>query len=135
MSKFTIETTYRLPVYRQRAYEAATLEDACLLAIDDDGWGDAKEDVDTSGETYVTGIWSGADAAHRGEAAAIPSQFRETVQRKAEHFRDLLDQLAYVAQPTGLSMVDFERWLPNAIAAVEKGRAIIEERSNPDEQN
>ncbi len=135
MPVFTIETTYHLPVFRQRTYTAVTLEDACRLAIGDDGWGDAKEDVETSGETYVTGIWSGADAAYRGQAAIIPSQFRETVQRKAEHFQEMLDQLAHVAQPMGLSQVDFGRWLPKAMAAVEKARAIIEERRDPDEQN
>jgi hypothetical protein len=32
MPTFTIETTYRLPVYRQRNYEAETLEAACALA-------------------------------------------------------------------------------------------------------
>jgi hypothetical protein len=125
MPKFTIESTYHLPVYRQRTYKAATPEAACRLAMDDDGWGDAMEDVDTSGETYITGIWSGA-AAYQGEPAAVSSQFHETIQRKAEHFQELLDQLAYVAQPVGLSKVDFVRWLPKAIAAVEKARAIIE---------
>lgn len=135
MPSFTIETTYHLPVFRRRTYTAETLDDACRLAIDDDGWGDAKEDVETSGEIYVTGIWSGADAAYRGQAAIIPAQFRETVQRKAEHFQEMLDRLAYVAQPMGLSQVDFERWLPKAMAAVEKARAIIEERRDPDEQN
>jgi hypothetical protein len=37
MPVFTIETTYRLPVYRQQTYEAATMEEACRRAIDDDG--------------------------------------------------------------------------------------------------
>ena len=31
MPIFTIETTYRLPVYRQRSYEAETLDAACAL--------------------------------------------------------------------------------------------------------
>ena len=55
MPRFTIETTYRLPVYRQRTYEAETLEEACRLAIDDDDWSEQKEDYESSGETYVTG--------------------------------------------------------------------------------
>lgn len=67
MPIYTVETTYRLPVYRRRDYEAATPEEACSLALDDEGWGDAEEDVDTSGETYVIGIWKGRDAAHSGE--------------------------------------------------------------------
>ncbi len=34
MPRFTIETTYRLPVYRHRTYEAETVEQACRLAIE-----------------------------------------------------------------------------------------------------
>jgi hypothetical protein len=59
MPRFTIETTYRLPVYRQRTYEAETLEGVCRLAIDDDDWSEQKEDYESSGETYVTGAWPG----------------------------------------------------------------------------
>jgi len=36
MPRFTVETSYRLPVYRQQTYEAATIEQACRLAIEDD---------------------------------------------------------------------------------------------------
>lgn len=90
MPIYTIETTYHLPVYRQRTYNADTIADACRKAIEDDGWADAKEDVDTSGETYVSGIWQGADAAYSGPAILIPSQFAETVERKAGHFEILL---------------------------------------------
>ena len=36
MAKFTIETTYRLPVFRQRTYEADTLAKACRHAVEDD---------------------------------------------------------------------------------------------------
>ena len=59
MPRFTIETTYRLPVYWQRTYEAKTLEEACRLAIDDDDWSEQKEDYESSGETCVTGAWPG----------------------------------------------------------------------------
>ena len=90
MPLFTIETTYRLPVYRHRTYEADSLEAACRLAVDDEGWGDAEEDVDSSGETYVTGAWDGRDCAYSGPALAVPSHFDETVQRKADHFEILL---------------------------------------------
>ena len=44
MPRFTIETTYRLPVYRQRSYEAETLQEACRLAVEDDDWSEQKED-------------------------------------------------------------------------------------------
>ena len=48
MPRFTIETTYRLPVYRQRTYDAETLEEACRLAFDDDDWSEQKEDYEFS---------------------------------------------------------------------------------------
>ena len=53
MPTFTIETTYHLPIYRHRTYEADTLIEACRLAIKDDGWSDEKSGMDNSGETYV----------------------------------------------------------------------------------
>ena len=71
MPRFTIEATYRLPVYRQRSYEAETLEEACRLAVEDDDWSEQKEDYESSGETYVTGAWPGEDTAYR--IAALPS--------------------------------------------------------------
>lgn len=126
MRKFTVESTYHLPVYRHRTYDAATPAEACRQAIEDDDWSAEKFDYETAGETYVTGIWSGADAAYRAEPVAVPSQFHETIQRRAGHLQELFDQLAYVAQPMGLSRTYFERWLPKAIAAVEKAKAIIE---------
>ena len=46
MPRFTIETTCRIPVYRQRTYEAETLEQACHLAIEDDDWSEQKENDD-----------------------------------------------------------------------------------------
>ena len=97
MPIFTMETTYRLPVYRQRCYEAETLEAACALAIADEGWDDEKSDVETSGDTYVTGAWDGRDAAYRGRALSIPSQFGEQVQRRADHFEVLLGLLKVFA--------------------------------------
>ena len=73
MPLFTIETTYRLPVYRHRTYEAASIDEACRLAVDDDDWSDEKHDHESAGETYVTGIWSGENAAYSGAAQPIPS--------------------------------------------------------------
>ena len=123
MPLFTVETTYHLPVYRRRTYEAENAEEACQLAIDDDGWEDAKEDVDTSGETYVTGLWRGRQA-HDGPDIPIPERFDETVQRKADMFGKLLALLKEPAQKMGLSQHDFERWLPRAQAAIAKADAI-----------
>ncbi|MDX8449380.1 hypothetical protein [Mesorhizobium captivum] len=72
MPEFTLETTYRLPVFRQRTYEAETPEAACRLAIEDYDWSDQKEDYESSGETFVTGIWQAADAAYRGSTVSVP---------------------------------------------------------------
>jgi hypothetical protein len=40
MPAFTIETTYHVPFYRLRAYEADAAEQACGLAVGDDDWDD-----------------------------------------------------------------------------------------------
>src|SRR5271170_2548557 len=80
MPQFTIETTYRLPVYRHRTYEANTLDQACQHAVEDDDWSDEKSDTDSSGETYVSGAWPGIDVAYTGSALPIPSRFTETIQ-------------------------------------------------------
>lgn len=118
MPIFTVETTYHLPVYRQRSYKAATPEEACRLAIDDDRWGDAKEDVDTSGETYVTGIWKGGSAAYSGKEVTVPEEFGETVQRKAALFDALVEIVREPARPMGLSQYQFEHWFPRALAVL-----------------
>ncbi len=75
MPQFTIETTYHLPVYRQRTYVADTLDQACRLALEDDDWSGEKQDYDSAGATFVTGIWDGADAAYRAPAVPIPDQY------------------------------------------------------------
>ncbi|WP_157016864.1 hypothetical protein [Mesorhizobium xinjiangense] len=124
MPLYTIEATYRLPVYRQRTYEATTSEAACELAIADEGWGDGKEDVETSGETYVTGIWKGR-TAYAGTTIAVPDRFDETIQRKADFFDDLLALLKEPARPMGLSRHEFEHWLPRAMATIAKADAIV----------
>ncbi len=124
MPIYTVETTYRLPVYHRRNYEAATPEEACSLALDDEGWGDAEEDVDTSGETYVTGIWKGRNAAHSGAGIAVPEEFGETVQRKAELFDTLVAIVREPARPLGLSQYQFEHWLPRALSVLAKADAI-----------
>lgn len=133
MPKFTIEATYRMPYYRQRTYEASTPEEACRQAFEDEDWSGELPDFECAGPTYITGIWRGTDSAYESAALAVPSHFDETAQRMVDHFHILLDLLAYPAQPMGLSQVDFERWLPKAVKAVDKARAIIEERRDPDQ--
>ena len=125
MPRFTIETTYRLPVYRQRTYEAETLEQACRLAIEDDDWSEQKEDYDCSGETYVTGASPGEDAAYRVTALAVPSQFGEDVQRKADHFETLLAILKVLAQAPEGEPSDSQFWRQRADAAIAKAEAIL----------
>lgn len=135
MPQFTIETTYHLPVYRRRTYRADSVADACRLAIEDDGWEDAKEDVDTSGETYVSSIWEGANAAYSGKEIAIPGHFHETIQRQADHFGELVTLLEEIAPPPPMTLArrSFENWLPRARAAIAKAKAIIEGRRDPDD--
>jgi hypothetical protein len=90
MPVFTIETTFWTPAYRHCSYEAATLEDACRLAIEDDCWASQKTDYDACGPTYVTGIWHGADAAYEGQSLPVPAPFGDAEQRKIDHFDVLL---------------------------------------------
>jgi hypothetical protein len=132
MPIFAIETTYRLPIYRQRTYTAATIADACRLAIEDDDWSDEKKDPDSAGDTYVSGIWRGADAAYRGRAASIPSQFCEKVQRQAEHFEALLGMLKILAHVDDLQAPNLPHWLPRARAVIAKAEAILAGAPDPD---
>lgn len=132
MPIFTIETTYHLPVYRQRSYEADAVEQACRLAIEDDDWTDEKRDYETAGETYVSGVWQGADAAYRSAALPLPSQFGETIQRKADHFETLLGTLKVLAQVKDLTAPDLPFWLPRAQAAIAKAEAILAGVRDPD---
>jgi hypothetical protein len=127
MPVFTIESTYRLPVYRQRSYEAETLAAACALAITDEGWDDEKSDVETSGDTYVTGAWEGRDAAYRGRALSIPSQFGELIQRKADHFEVLLGLLKVFAHAP-----DAPFWRQRLNAAITKAEAILAGQPDPE---
>jgi hypothetical protein len=79
--------------------------------------------MDNSGETYVSGVWQGVDAAYRGPALAIPSQFSEAIRRKADHFETLLGVLKILAHVENLSAPDLPYWLPKARAAIAKALA------------
>ncbi|MBP0440448.1 hypothetical protein [Tianweitania sediminis] len=133
MPIFTIETTYRIPYYRQHTFEAATPEQACRLAVEDEDWSGELPDYECVGPTYVTGIWKGQDAAYEGEEIDVPSHFDATAHRMVTHFHELLEQLASIAQPIGLPASEFDRWLPKARAAVDKAHAIIAGRCDPDQ--
>ncbi|MGY3585553.1 hypothetical protein ACVIGB_005392 [Bradyrhizobium sp. USDA 4341] len=131
MPLFTIETTYRLPIHRQRNYEAETLDQACDLAIADEDWDDKKSDVETSGETYVTGIWEGRDAAYIGQALPIPTRFDEQIQRKAHHFELLLGLLKILANVPEGGSADVELWRRRADVAIAKAEAILAGENDP----
>jgi hypothetical protein len=131
MPFFTIEATYRIPVYRQRTYETDTVEQACRLASEDDDWSDQKEDFESSGETYITGAWPEADSAYRVTAFSVLSQFGETVQRKADHFETLLGVLKVLANPEG-TLSDLTFWRQRADAAISKAEAILAGQCDPD---
>jgi hypothetical protein len=133
MAFFTIETTYRLPVFRRRIYEADSLDQACLLAIGDDGWTDEKSDVDASGETYVSGVWQGADGAFQESALPIPAEFTETIQRKADHFEVLLGVLKILTYVEDLQAPDLPHWLPRAQTVIAKAEAIMAGTADPDD--
>jgi hypothetical protein len=132
MPFFTIEATYRVPVYRQRTYEADTVEQACRLAIEDDDWSDQKEDFESSGETYITGAWPEAESAYRVTVAPVPSQFDETVQRKADHFETLLGILKVLAHPSNGTASDPPFWRQRADAAIAKAEAILAGARDPE---
>src|SRR5262245_43419897 len=121
MPVFTIETTYRLPVYRHRTYTADTLEEACRLAVADDDWWEQKHDYDSSGQIYVSGTWEGPDAAYEGEPLPVPSPFDEALQRKADHFETLLGLLKKCA-PAGDAAVE---------AAIATAEAILGRAGDP----
>jgi hypothetical protein len=133
MPAYTVETTYRVPVYRQRTYHAATPAEACRQAIEDDDWSNDKLDYEAAGETYVTGIWLGADAAYSGEAVPVPSHFDETIQRKTAHFEVLFGLLKIVIAHQVAQRQNDPYWLARANAAVAKAEAILAGARDPDE--
>ncbi|MGH6754561.1 MAG: hypothetical protein ACREDP_20600 [Bradyrhizobium sp.] len=132
MPDFTIETTYRLPVYRHRTFNAETVEQACRLAIDDDDWAGERHDQESAGATFVSGVWPGADAAHHGKASAVPSEFGETTTRKADHFEILVGLLKVLAQDRDLDDQERSFWLPRANSAIAKAEAILAGAHDPD---
>lgn len=133
MPTYTVETAYRVPVYRQRTYDAASPAEACRQAIEDNNWSNDKLDYEAAGETYVTGIWLGADAAYSGETVPVPSHFDETIQRKAAHFEVLFGLLKIVVADQAAQRRTDAYWLARANAAVAKAEAILSGARDPDE--
>jgi hypothetical protein len=108
MPSFTIESTYRLPVFRHRTYEAATAEDACRLAIADEDWTGQKEDYENSGATYLTGIWPGVDSAY----IALPWRCRPVSPRANARRRLARNRSHRRAPPAALSPLRERGHLP-----------------------
>ena len=134
MTTFTIESTYRIPIYRQRSYHAETLAEACRLAIEDDDWEGQKEDYESAGETYVTGAWPANVPPYSVPALPIPSHFGEALQRKAEHFEVLLGLLKVFALPTDGGPTDEPFWRQRAHAAIAKAEAILAGARDPHDE-
>jgi hypothetical protein len=131
MPLFTIEATYRIPIYRHRTYEADTLERACELAIADEAWEDMKSDFETVSDGFVTGAWEGRDTAYTGRALTVPSQFGELVERKADHFEVLLGLLKVFAHPPDAGLPHPPFWRGRLDAAIAKADAILAGEPDP----
>lgn len=133
MPDFTIETTYHLPVFRRRTYEAGTLDEACRAAIEDDSWDIAEKDFDSSGAIHITGIWDGAHAAYAGPPIQIPQQFDEPVQRRARHFEILLGLLKILFDDIRAARPPSVDWFDRSAWAIARGEAILAGDPDPEE--
>jgi len=126
MPLYCIETAYHIPAYHHTVVEADSPEEACELALANDDWSDAKQDPESAGETYVAGIWTGA-VPYEGDAVSVPTQFEESVIRRATHYGEtlmLLIEASYIACHT---------WRPRVSAAIQKARAIFNRLPDPPE--
>ncbi|TPK72099.1 hypothetical protein FJ930_13095 [Mesorhizobium sp. B2-4-15] len=125
MPAFNIETSYRLPVFRHRSYLADTPEAAYRLAIGDDDWSAERLGYEPAGETHITGIWQGADAACRGAAIPVPGHFKETVQRQAAHFERLPGLPKIMVGDAQAGRVTAAEWMGKAAWPISVGEAIL----------
>lgn len=132
MPDYTIETSYHLPAYRHRTYSATTVAEACRLAIEDGDWDREKLSYESAGETFVSGIWQGPDAAYCGKPIPLPSQFGEMIQRKAGHFEILLGLLKLLLADVQSARTPADEWIGRATWAVARGEAIISGARDPD---
>ncbi|SFC82693.1 hypothetical protein SAMN05428997_11241 [Bosea sp. CRIB-10] len=131
MPVFTIETTYHLPVFRHRDYNARTIAAACRLAIDDDDWDVGRPDYESAHESFVSGIWPGAKAAYSAPSLTVPAHFGETIQRKARHFETLLGLLKMMMVDIRAGSTPSSEWVSRAAWAVARGEAILAGAKDP----
>ncbi|MBP1847860.1 hypothetical protein J2046_006144 [Rhizobium petrolearium] len=135
MPDYTIESRYHVPAYRLRTYSADTIAEACRLAIDDNDWDGEKLSYESAGETFIAGIWKAPDTASAGPPIPIPSQFGETIQRKAQHFEILLGLLKLLLADVQSARPPLDEWVGRAAWAVARGEAIIAGARDPDGQH
>lgn len=133
MPDFSIETTYHLPVFRHRTYAAETLEAACRAAIEDENWEIAEKDHDSSRPVHVTGAWEGAHTAHNGPSIPVPSQFEDTLQRRARHFEILLGLVKIFFDDAHAAREPSLDWLALSAWEIARGEAILAGSPDPDE--
>ncbi len=133
MPAYTIETTYTLPVFRHGTYIGETPEAACKAALGDDYWEPSKKDYDSSGEIHVTGIWEGENTAYAGSPITVPSQFEESVQRRARHFEILLGLLKMLFHDVQAARAPSGEWLAKSSWAIARGEAILAYAPDPTE--
>ncbi len=130
MPTFTIETAHDVPVYRLRSYEADTVDKACRLAVDDGDWSIRKISHDTPGETFVSGICEGTGAPHSARSLPVPSQYGDTMRRKARHFEVLLGLLKLFAAADPAAP-ELALWRQRAVSAIAKAEAMMAAARDP----
>jgi len=130
MPTFTIETTYRLPIYRQRSYEAEYPRRRLCARHCGRRLG-RREIRRRDFRRHLCDRHLGRDAAYRGRALSIPSQFGEQVQRRADHFEVLLGLLKVFAHAPDAEPADGPFWRQRLDAAIAKGEAILADEPDP----
>lgn len=126
LSEFTIEATYRRPVFRHRTYGASSIEDACRQAIEDDDWEGQREDYDSVGPTYITGAWIGP-AAHEGASLELPPSVRtRDASQTVDLIRDAIGAIDSLLHQVGQMSGMFDDADGTIAEAVEDGEETAE---------
>ncbi|MBB3999874.1 hypothetical protein [Aureimonas pseudogalii] len=118
MQTDTIETIYRLPVFRHQVINAESLADACAEAVAEENWDGARKASDSSGDVFVSGIWKGTVEPYGARPMTVPPAFEEEIQQEVALDSRLTSILKEPARPMGLLQVEVERWLPRALALI-----------------
>ncbi|MGQ4274129.1 hypothetical protein [Terrihabitans sp. B22-R8] len=133
MPVYTIETTRFLPSYRHRTYRDDTVAGACRQAVEDKDWRGMTLDRECAGETFVTGIWKGAEASRSAPPVLIPSHFEESIQRRARQFEVLHGLLKMLLDDVRAGRPSSDEWIERAASAVARGDAILADARDPEE--